>query len=119
MGLPSSTASPATMSGSNWLSPFDYEPCEAVGGREAERQMLAWVHELGLHIYLWVTTVGIDRDAPRSARTPGLVHPSPQRRACFTPGTPPPARIIVGYAPDADPLSTGWRQLAARSRCAR
>ena len=95
--------------GQHWLSPFDYEPCEAVGGRAAERQMLAWVHELGLHMTLWVTTVGIDRDAREVAEhADWFTHR--RNGDLFYAWDSTPATQYRGYAPDADPLSAGWRR---------
>lgn len=94
--------------GINWLSPFDYEPCEAVGGSEGERQMLQWAHELGFHIYLWVTTVGIDRNASEVREHPEwFTHrPNGDLFYCWDSKAPD----YLGYAPDGDPLSSGWRQ---------
>jgi hypothetical protein len=94
--------------GINWLSPLDYDPCEAVGGEVGERQMLAWAHELGFRIFLWVTTVGIDRNAPEVAAHPDwFTH----RRdgSLFYAWDSTPENGYVGYAPDGDPLSAGWR----------
>ena len=95
--------------GQNWLSPFNYEPCAEVGGHEAERRMLTWVHELGLHMTLWVTTVGMDRDAPEvAAQQEWFTHRA--NGDLFYAWDSTPETHYLGYAPDADPLSAGWRQ---------
>lgn len=90
------------------LSPVDYDPCEQLGGTMAERQWLEWVHALGMTAYLWVTTVGLDRDAP-----PVLAHADWWTHradgSLFYAWDSTPASGYVGYAPDADPLSAGWR----------
>ncbi|MHB0934805.1 MAG: alpha-amylase family protein [Armatimonadota bacterium] len=95
--------------GQHWLSPLNYEPCEVVGGREGERQLLVWAHELGFQIFLWVTTVGIDRDAPEVRQHPDWFTHRPNG-GLFYAWDSNPANGYLGYAPDADPLSTGWRQ---------
>jgi len=94
--------------GINWLSPFDYEPCEAVGGIAGERQMLEWAHGLGIKIFLWVTTVGIDRNAPEVRAHPEwFTH---RRNGDLFYCWDSKAPDFLGYAPDGDPLSSGWRQ---------
>ncbi len=94
--------------GINWLSPLDYDPAPAVGGEAGERQMLQWAHDLGFHIFLWVTTVGIDRNAPEVAAHPEwFTHRADG--SLFYAWDSNPANNFVGYAPDGDPLSTGWR----------
>lgn len=94
--------------GINWLSPLDYRPCDAVGGVEGERQMLAWAHELGIRVFLWVTTVGIDRNAPEVREHPEwFTH---RRNGDLFYCWDSKAPDFVGYAPDADPCSSGWRQ---------
>ncbi len=93
--------------GINWLSPFDYAPCEAVGGIEGERQMLAWAHALGIRIFLWVTTVGIDRNAPEVCEHPEWF--DHRRNGALFYCWDSTAPDFRGYAPDADPLSSGWR----------
>ena len=93
--------------GLNWLSPFDYDPCDAVGGEPAERQMLAWAHELGLRIFLWVTTVGIDRQAPEVREHRDWFTQRPNGEYFYAWDSKAPD--YVGYAPDGDPMSTGWR----------
>jgi hypothetical protein len=95
--------------GKHPLSPFHYEPNEACGGRAAEQVMLGWMHELGFHVGIWFTTVGLDRSVPQAE----------SRRDWWThrPGLEPfyawdsnAANGFVGYAPDGDPGSTGWRR---------
>ncbi|MBI4023549.1 MAG: hypothetical protein HY360_01120 [Verrucomicrobia bacterium] len=95
--------------GQNWLSPFDYAPCKAVGGQEAEKVALRWAHELGFHIFLWVTTVGMDRDAPEVREHRDWFTHRPNG-ALFYAWDSRPDNNYIGYAPDADPLSAGWRQ---------
>lgn len=93
--------------GKNWLSPANYDPCEMVGCCAAEAQFLAWVHELGLSVYLWMTTVGVDRDTPLvSAHPDWFTH---RRNGDFFYAWDSVAPDFLGYAPDADPLATGWR----------
>lgn len=93
--------------GQNWLSPLDYAPREEVGGIAGERQALDWAHELGFHIYLWVTTVGIDRDAPKVKNHPEWFTHRPNGDLFYAWNSDPPD--FISYAPDGDPLSTGWR----------
>ena len=93
--------------GQNWLSPFDYDPCDAVGGAAGERQMLAWAHELGFHIFLWVTTVGIDRDAAEVREHPDWFTHRPNGKPFYAWDSHAPD--YLGYAPDGDPMSAGWR----------
>lgn len=95
--------------GQNWLSPFDYEPCAEVGGIDAERTALRWAHELGFRIFLWVTTVGVDRDAPEVKRYPDWFTHRPGGQLFYA-WDSYPKNNFVGYAPDADPLATGWRK---------
>lgn len=94
--------------GLNPLSPYDYEPREEVGGIEAEQKYLQWCRELGFRIFLWITTVGVDRNSALAK----------EHRDWFTQRAngeyfyawdSNPENNFVGYAPDADPLSTGWR----------
>ncbi len=94
--------------GLNWLSPFDYDPAPAVGGIEAEKQFLAWAKEAGFHVFLWVTTVGIDRNAPEVAQHPDWFTHRPDG-SLFYAWDSTAKTNFVGYAPDADPLSSGWR----------
>lgn len=94
--------------GQNWLSPFDYEPCAAVGGHAGEAQMLAWAHALGMRIFLWITTVGVDRDAPEVKAHPDWFTHRPDG-SLFYAWDSNPANGYVGYAPDGDPQSSGWR----------
>ncbi len=91
------------------LSPLHYEIAEAVGGAEAEKVMLGWVRELGFHIFLWFTTVGIDKTAPQvwehrdwSTHRPNL--------DLFYAWDSNPTTKYIGHSPDADPGSTGWRR---------
>jgi len=95
--------------GINWLSPANYDPCELVGGFAAEEQFLAWVHELGLSIYLWMTTVGLDRHTPEVQAHPEWFTHRPNDEFFYA-WDSTPATGYVGYAPDADPLATGWRR---------
>jgi len=94
--------------GTHWLSPYNYEPGEDAGGFEAERQYLRWAHELGFKAFLWVTTVGIERRAPEVAEHPDWwTHRSDG--SLFYAWDSNPENGYVGYAPDGDPLSEGWR----------
>lgn len=94
--------------GLHFLSPLDYAPCDEVGGVEGERQMLDWAHELGFHIYLWITTVGMDRNAPAVREHPEwFTH---RRNGDLFYCWDSTAPDYLGYAPDGDPLSSGWRQ---------
>ena len=94
--------------GQHWLSPFDYRPSEEVGGAEAEARFLHWARELGFHVLLWVTTVGIDRDA-REVREHADWFTLRANGDFFYAWDSTPANHYLGYAPDADPLSSGWR----------
>ncbi|HEY8665542.1 MAG TPA: hypothetical protein VIL86_02700, partial [Tepidisphaeraceae bacterium] len=107
MGYTSIFAVSCNHVGQNWLSPFDYDPADGVGGVEAEQQMLRWAHDLGFHIFLWVTTVGIDRDAPEVAAHPDWFTHRPNGKLFYAWDSRAPD--YLGYAPDGDPLSTGWR----------
>ena len=93
--------------GQNWLSPVDYKPRDEVGGIEGERQALAWAHDLGFHIYLWVTTVGIDRDAEVVKLHPEWFTHRANGELFYAWNSDPPD--FESYAPDGDPLSAGWR----------
>jgi len=94
--------------GQNWLSPFDYSTMKEVGGLEAESKMMEWLKELDMKIYLWVTTVGIDRDAVEVGKHPDWFN---RRRNdnFFYAWNSTKDNGYLGYAPDADPSSTGWR----------
>lgn len=91
-----------------WLSPLDYDAKPEIGGPEAEATCLRWMHELGFRPFLWVTTVGIDRDAPAVAQHPDWFT---QRRngAFFYAWDSRPQNGYLGYAPDGDATSAGWR----------
>ena len=95
-------------SGINPLSPINYYPDEEYGGLEAEGRFLEKAHEIGLRVILWVTTVGLDRNSKEAAE-----HPEwwTHRRdgSLFYAWNAGPENNYVGYAPDADPLSNGWR----------
>lgn len=93
--------------GINWLSPFDYEPRPEVGGVAGEKQMLDWVHEFGMKIYLWVTTVGVDRNCRLAAEHPDWFTRRTNGGFFYAWDSHPPH--YLGYAPDADPTSRGWR----------
>ena len=91
------------------LSPLHYEVAEAVGGAAAEKVMLGWMRELGFHIGIWFTTVGIDKTAPQvwehrdwSTHRPNL--------DLFYAWDSHPGTKYIGHSPDADPGSTGWRR---------
>ena len=93
----------------NWLSPLDYVACDAAGGPAAEQQYLAWARELGFHVFLWVTTVGMDKNAREAtARLDWWT----QRRngQPFFAWDSTAQTNYVGYAPDADPFARGWRE---------
>ncbi len=93
----------------NWLSPLHYRASEEAGGAEAEQVMLKWMHELGFHVGIWFTTVGLDKTAPEvRERRDWWTHRPNQE--LFYAWDSSPATQFVGYAPDADPGSTGWRQ---------
>ena len=94
--------------GQNWLSPCDYRPCDAVGGAAGERQALEWAHDLGFKIFLWVTTVGIDRDSSEVKEHPDWFTHRPNQKLFYAWDSGAPE--FLGYAPDGDPLATGWRQ---------
>ncbi len=95
--------------GQNWLSPFDYDPRDDVGGVAAEKQMLDWAHELGLRVYLWMTTVGIDRDSPEVKTHPDWFTHRLNGEPFYA-WDSNAKNNFLGYAPDADPLSRGWRE---------
>lgn len=90
-----------------WLSPVDYTPRDEVGGAAAERSFLDYVHELGLHAFLWVTTVGIDRHVPVVAAQPDWWTHRADGKPYYAWGASD-LPDQVGYAPDGDPGSTGW-----------
>ena len=94
--------------GMNWLSPYDYEPRPDVGGISGERQMLEWVHEFGMQIYLWVTTVGVDRNSRLVVDHPDWFTHRTNGDLFYAWESHPP--LYLGYAPDADPTSRGWRE---------
>jgi hypothetical protein len=87
--------------GEHCLSPLDYAPNDHVGGAAGEAQALRWAHELGFHVVLWVTTVGLDRGAPQVREHPDWFTHLPDG-SCSSP--------FGAYAADADSLSTGWRR---------
>lgn len=87
--------------GRHSLSPFSYAPAEVIGGPVAEQQLLNLAHELGYHVVLWVTTVGLDMQAPEVAAHADWW--------IWKPGGHPYCPF-GDYAADADPLSAGWRQ---------
>ena len=87
--------------GRHSLSPLSYAPAEAIGGAEAEKGLLDLAHELGYRVVLWVTTVGLDMDAPEvKAHGDWWVWKPSGLPYC----------PFGDYAADADPLSAGWRQ---------
>lgn len=91
-----------------WLSPVSYDPKEDIGGFAAEATCLRWMHELGFKPFLWVTTVGIDRDAPEVAKHPDwFTHR--RNGEFFYAWDSGPANGYLGYAPDGDATSSGWR----------
>lgn len=92
-----------------FLSPLDYDPCEASGGAAAEKQYLDWAAQLGFKVILWVTTVGLDRTSPLVARHPEwwTHRPNGDLFYCWDSY---PKNNFVGYAPDGDPVSRGWRE---------
>ncbi len=93
----------------NFLSPLHYHAAEAVGGAAAEKVMLGWMHELGFHVGIWFTTVGLDKNAPQvKERRDWWTHRPNQE--LFYAWDSNPGNNFVGYAPDADAGSTGWRQ---------
>lgn len=93
--------------GKNWLSPFDYEPANAVGGLNAEKQFLNWARELGFHVIIWITTVGLDSEADVVRKYPQWFTFRPHGQLFYAWDSHFPD--FIGYAPDADPLATGWR----------
>lgn len=95
--------------GINWLSPYDYRPSDKVGGAPAEAKFLQWAKELGFHVLLWVTTVGIDRNAPEVRDHPEWFTLRANGEYFYA-WDSNPQNNYLGYAPDADPLSSGWRQ---------
>jgi len=108
MGATALFAIACNPTGTHALSPFDYTPPISMGGIEAERQFLAWVHEEGMHAGLWFTTVGLDRMAEEvSQHADWWTHRGNQD--LFYAWDSTPATHYIGYAPDADPLSSGWR----------
>ncbi len=93
----------------NFLSPLHYHASEEAGGAAAEQVMLKWMHELGFHVGIWFTTVGLDKTAPEvKERRDWWTHRPNQE--LFYAWDSTPATNFVGYAPDADPGSTGWRK---------
>jgi len=68
---------------------------------------LRWARELGFHTTLWVTTVGIDRDAVEVTAHPDWFTRRTNGALFYAWDSHPPD--YLGYAPDGDPLSTGWR----------
>ncbi len=93
----------------NFLSPLHYQAAEAVGGAAAEKVMLGWMHELGFHVGIWFTTVGLDKTAPevRDHRDWWTHRPNQE---LFYAWNSNPGNNFVGYAPDGDPGATGWRR---------
>ena len=95
--------------GKHPLSPFGYEASEKIGGPAAERVMLGWMHELGFHAGIWFTTVGLDKASPYvENRRDWWTHRPNQELYYAWDSTPQTG--FVGYAPDGDPDSAGWRR---------
>jgi len=96
-------------SGKGPLSPFHYGANPVMGGPAAEKIMLGWMRELGFHVGIWFTTVGLDK-----ASNPVREHRDwwTHRRNLdlFYAWDANEANGFVGYAPDGDPCSTGWRR---------
>ena len=93
----------------NFLSPLHYHASEKVGGAAAEKVMLGWMRELGFHVGIWFTTVGLDKTAPEvQAHRDWWTHRPNQE--LFYAWNSNPDNQYVGYAPDGDPGSTGWRR---------
>jgi len=91
-----------------WLSPVNYDSKEEIGGFEAEKQCIQWMHELGFKPFLWVTTVGIDRQAPEVSKHPEwFTHR--RNGEFFYAWDSGPQNGYLGYAPDGDATSAGWR----------
>jgi len=95
--------------GQNWLSPFDYVTMDEVGGLEAESKMMEWLKELDMKMYLWVTTVGIDRDAKEVKENKDWFNRRHNGKHFYA-WDSNKDNGYLGYAPDADPVSAGWRQ---------
>jgi len=96
-------------SGSGPLSPFHYGANLAMGGPAAEKIMLDWMHDLGFHVGIWFTTVGLDKAAnPVRERRDWWTHRA--NLDLFYAWDAHESNGFVGYAPDGDPCSTGWRR---------
>jgi hypothetical protein len=93
----------------NFLSPLHYHASETVGGAAAEKVMLGWMHELGFHVGIWFTTVGLDKTAPQVTEHRDWWTHRPNGELFYA-WNSNPASNFVGYAPDGDPGSTGWRR---------
>lgn len=93
--------------GINMLSPFDYLPREDIGGLDAERQFLDWAHEAGIRSYLWITTVGLDRNSAEAQTRPDMWTHRVNGANFYAWDSKAPD--YIGYAPDGDPFSTAWR----------
>ena len=91
------------------LSPLHYEAAEAVGGAAAEKVMLGWMRELGFHVVLWFTTVGLDKTAPQVWEHRDWCTHRPNQDLFYAWDSHPGTQYI-GHSPDADPGSTGWRR---------
>jgi len=96
-------------SGRGPLSPFHYGANPVMGGPAGEKIMLDWMHELGFHVNIWFTTVGLDK-AANSVRERRDWWTHRANLDLFYAWDATAANGYVGYAPDGDPCSTGWRQ---------
>lgn len=93
--------------GPHICSPLDYFPCDEVGGYEAEKALLDRAHQMGFHFYLWVTTVGINRDSIFVKEHPEwFTHRENGDLYCAWDTKPPDYQNSM---PDGDPLSPGFR----------
>ena len=116
MGVNTLFAIACNPTGKNVLSPFDYSAPEAMGGEQAQQQFLRWVHEEGMHAGLWFTTVGLDREA-REVHNHADWWTHRANQDLFYAWDSTPQTEFVGYAPDADALSTGWRAWLHAQAC--
>ena len=95
--------------GKHALSPFHYQANEASGGAAAERTMLGWMHELGFRAGIWFTTVGLDKTVPQAELKRDWWTHRPNLDLFYA-WDANKENGFVGYAPDGDPCSTGWRR---------
>jgi len=108
-GLNTIFAVAPNFTGIHALSPLSYYPDDEYGGLQAEAALLAAAREIGIRVILWVTTVGLDRNAKEVTEFREMwTHRA--NGSLFYAWSATPENNYVSYAPDGDPLSHAWRE---------